>query len=308
MVREGTHGAAAGVLFRRETPYFLADGSQRMVDLAIAPIKDEAGRVLILAPTGTDITERKQQEEELRRWKDELEVRVQERTQALSESQARLRALSSQLTMAEQRERQKLAENLHDYLAQMLVVGQMKTGLVKRQPELSPATRAMVQDAAKVFQQALTYTRTLIGELSPPSFHDYGLPSALKWLAEQMQKDGLRVDVRTDAEQVPLSEEQAVLIFQCVRELLFNVLKHAAVQQATVQISTDPPGEVQVSVDDRGQGMSEEVSRRAAQPGHLGLFAVRERMESVGGRAEVSSKVGEGTRVTLCLPVAKVRT
>ena len=109
-------------------------------------------------------------------------------------------------------------------------------------------------------------------------------------------------DVRTDAEHVPLSEEQAVLVFQCVRELLFNVLKHAGVQQAMVQVLTDGLGEVRVIVRDRGQGMSEDDSRRDAQPGHLGLFAVRERMASVGGRAEVSSKLGEGTSVTLCLP------
>lgn len=302
MVREGTHRAATGLLFRRESPYFVADGSQRIVDLAIAPIKDDAGRVLFLAPTGTDITERKRQEEELRRWKDELELRVHERTHALSDSQARLRALSSQLAMAEQHERHKLAENLHDHLAQMLVVGQMKTGMVKKQPELSPATRAMIQEAGKVFQQALSYTRTLIGELSPPSFREYGLPAALQWLAEQMQKNGLQVDVRTDADHVPLSEEQAVLVFQCVRELLFNVLKHAGVQQATVQVLTGGLGEVRVIVLDQGQGMIEDDTRRDAQPGHLGLFAVRERMASVGGRAEVSSKVGEGTSVTLCLP------
>ncbi len=302
MVREGTRRAAAGHLFMRETSYFVADGTQRIVDLVIAPIKDEAGRVLFLAPSGTDITERKRQEEELRRWKDELELRVHERTQALSDSQARLRALSSQLAMTEQHERHKLAENLHDHLAQMLVVGQMKTGMVKRQPELSPATLAMIQEAAKVFQQALSYTRTLIGELSPPSFREYGLPAALQWLAEQMQKNGLQVDVRTDAEHVPLSEEQAVLVFQCVRELLFNVLKHAGVQQAMVQVLTGGLGEVRVIVRDRGQGMSEDHSRRDAQPGHLGLFAVRERMASVGGRAEVSSNLGEGTSVTLCLP------
>ena len=178
----------------------------------------------------------------------------------------------------------------------------MKTGMVKRQPDLSPATLAMIQEAGKVFQQALSYTRTLIGELSPPSFREYGLPAALQWLAEQMQKNGLQVDVRTDAEHVPLSEEQAVLVFQCVRELLFNVLKHAGVQQAMVQVLTGAGGEVRVIVRDRGQGMSEDDSRRDAQPGHLGLFAVRERMASVGGRAEVSSKLGEGTSVTLCLP------
>lgn len=438
MIRQGTHAAANGHLFREVSPYFVADGSERVVDLVIAPVKDDMGRVLFLAPTGTDITERnkaeaelraseeftrritdvapsilyvydceerrnvwgnremyeglgytgaqieamggrlsemllhpedrphyqdyvhrvtrlqdgeaaefeyrirhadgswrwlhsrdmvflrnaegdvkqlvgsalditdrKQQEDELRWLKDMLELRVQERTQALLTSQERLRDLSAQLTMAEQRERQKLARDLHDYLAQMLAVGQMKTAMAKKQPDLSAASLAMIQDLGKVFQDALSYTRTLIADLSPPSLSDYDLSSALKWLAERMEKEGLRVDVEPDVDQVSLSEERAVLVFQCVRELLFNVLKHAGVDRATVQLVTDSSGELRVAVRDRGRGMSEDASRRAAEPGHLGLFAVRERMESVGGRVEVSSTVGKGTIVTLCLPVSE---
>jgi signal transduction histidine kinase len=230
---------------------------------------------------------------------------VQERTRQLTASQERLRTLGSQLAVAEQRERQKLARDLHDYLAQMLSVGRMKMGLAKKQPELSPASVAVLQDIDAVFQQALTYTRTMIAELSPPSFRDYGLLAALKWLAERMEKDGLWVQVQTTCAQVPLSEEQAVLVFQCVRELLFNVLKHAGVSEATLRCAVDR-GDVRVAVEDRGKGMDADALTRAAEPGHLGLFAVRERMEAMGGRLEIESAPGRGTTVTVVLPQVSI--
>jgi signal transduction histidine kinase len=107
--------------------------------------------------------------------------------------------------------------------------------------------------------------------------------------------------VLADREQVPLSEEHAVVFFQCVRELLFNVLKHAGTDRATVQVTVEEQGGVRLSVHDRGRGFSPDALRRATEPGHLGLFAVRERMESIGGRMAIHTALGHGTTVTLSL-------
>jgi signal transduction histidine kinase len=125
----------------------------------------------------------RESEERLRRWKDELEDRVRERTREVL-------AVTSQLSLTEQRERRKLARDLHDYLAQMLVVGQMKTKMIKKQLSPDPSSATLAQDLDHVFQQALTYTRTLIAELSTPSLQDTGLPAALAWLGERFAKDG----------------------------------------------------------------------------------------------------------------------
>jgi CheY-like chemotaxis protein len=100
---------------------------------------------------------------------------------------------------------------------------------------------------------------------------------------------------------VPLAEEQAVVVFQAVRELLFNVMKHAAVDQATVTVALDDEV-VRVAVVDKGKGLSPDAARRSAEPGHLGLVSVRERIQAMGGRVEIESVPGQGTTVTLVLP------
>jgi PAS domain S-box-containing protein len=288
-----------------ETTRRRKDGTLLDISLTVSPIKDEDGRIIGASKVARDISERKRQEEELRRWKDELEVRVRERTSELLATQGRLMTVTSQLSLTEQRERRKLARDLHDYLAQLLAVGQMKTGMLKKQLPHNPASAALLQDLDKVFQQALVYTRTLIAELSPPSLEDSGLPAALKWLAERFEKDGLRVDVQADGASIPLAEEQAVVVFQAVRELLFNVMKHAGVGGATVTVTLNEDGFLRVAVADRGKGFSSDALQRSAQPGHLGLVSVRERFRAMGGRVDVESRPGQGTTVTLCLPLGE---
>ena len=270
--------------------------------MTVSPLRDETGRIVGASKVARDITQRKRQEEELRRWKNELEIRVRERTSELLTTQERLMKMTSQLSLTEQRERRKLARDLHDYLAQMLVVGQMKAKMLQKTQQLNVEGATLVQDMDRVFQDALDYTRTLIAELSPPSLQDSDLPSALKWLAERFEKDGLRVEVRSDCACVPVAEEQAVVVFQAVRELLFNVMKHAEVDRATVTVSLIDHV-LEVAVSDRGKGVSPEAWQRSTEPGHLGLVSVRERFHAMGGRADVESLQGQGTTVMLHLPL-----
>ncbi|ALA59169.1 PAS domain S-box protein [Nitrospira moscoviensis] len=279
------------------------DGRYKWFKISGRPIRDEQGGIVRWFGTGMNVDDLKQTQEELHRWKDELELRVQERTRQLIDSQRRLRSLASELTVTEQRAQRKLAKDLHDYLAQLLVVGRLKTGRLKKEAGLPAKAETMAAELDTIFEQALTYTRTMIAELSPPSVQESGLPAALAWLAERMQKDGLWVEVQSDDRPTALSEEQAVLLFQSARELLMNVLKHAGVDRATVRLTVRESEEVRLSVEDRGKGLGPRALQRASEPGHLGLFAVRERMEAMGGRLEVASSPGEGTTATLVLPL-----
>ena len=137
-----------------------------------------------------DITGRKQSEDALHRVNSELEDRVQARTEELTNSQARLRALAADLNLAEQRERQRLASDLHDYLGQLLALSLMKLSQARQKP-MEAALGKIFGEVVEVTEQALDYTRTLVSQLCPPVLHELGLSAALQWLAEQMHQRNL---------------------------------------------------------------------------------------------------------------------
>lgn len=250
-----------------------------------------------------DITDRKHTEDQLRRLKNQLQEKVKQRTRKLMDSQERLRALAHQITLTEERERRKLATDLHDYLAQLLVVGAMKVDQIKHGKPSPRQVEESLHELHDILQQALTYTRTTIAELMPPGLQESGLFSALQWLGEAMDKHGLRVEVQTPPQELPLPEEAATLLFQSVRELLFNVLRHAGVAQAIVRVTIEPEGHLCLSVEDTGKGMDVDAVVHSHIPGHLGLFAIQERMQTLGGRVTFWSRLSEGTLVQLILPL-----
>ena len=247
-----------------------------------------------------ELSERMQIEERLRQLAGTLEERVKERTQQLSTSYARLRALATDLTVAEQTERRRLATELHDYLAQMLVVTRMKISQLLKQDH-DPDVRTILQDADKLLHQSLDYTRSLVSELTPQALYERGLGAALRWLADQMRRQQmLTVEISLDAPELPLPEADAVLLFHSIRELLFNVLKHGKTDRASVsmQYSQDV---LTLTVSDHGCGF--DVSRLSDdRSDRFGLLSIRERMTALSGSFDLQSEPGKGTVASLHLP------
>ncbi len=272
------------------------DESSFPVELAISETHlDDAVTYTLLV---RDITERKNVQEQTRQWTIELEQRVAERTQELLDSRTRLRALASDLTLTEQRERQRLATELHDYLAQLLVFGRMKLSQAKR-GNLGPAT-GLVQELDDMLDEALTYTRSLVAQLSPPVLREFGLLMAIKWLAEQMRRHEMTVTVHCDLDLAQVQEDQAVLLFQSARELLINVSKHAGTAQASISVWIEE-GMLHLCVADEGVGFDQTSTTNVAAP-MFGLFSIRERMDALGGRMVIESSLGHGTKITLVVP------
>ena len=248
-----------------------------------------------------ELSERKQIEEQLRQLTGTLEERVEERTQQLSTSYSRLRALATDLTVAEQTERRRLAMELHDYLAQILVVGRMKVAQLLTQdhdPEASKTLRVVDQ----LLHQSLDYTRSLVSELTPQALYERGLSAAIRWLADQMSRQKiLNVELALDAPELPLPEADAVLLFHSIRELLFNVLKHGKVNRASVSMQYSQNA-LSITVSDEGCGF--DVSRLSEDHSdRFGLLSIRERMTALGGSFDLQSVPGEGTVASLHLPV-----
>lgn len=247
-----------------------------------------------------ELHERQQAEARLRQLADTLEERVSQRTQQLEASYDRLRALATDLTVAEQSERRKLATELHDYLAQLLVVTRMKVAQLLRQ-EPAPDARTMLQDADRLLHQSLEYTRSLVSELTPQALYERGLAPALRWLGDQMRRQNLlNVEVSVRDAGLRLPEADAVLIFHSVRELLFNVIKHGETDRAAISMIY-AKGVLTLTVSDAGCGFNLE-NLHNDHSNRFGLLSIRERMMDLGGKFNLQSEPGKGTVATLHLP------
>lgn len=242
-----------------------------------------------------DITERKRAEDEVRRLNTELEARVRQRT-------ATIRRLAIELTHAEKRERVRLSHVLHENLQQLIVGALFLLQSVDK--NLSPADRRQVRRAKKILTESVQVARALAVELSPPILRSDGLAAALRWLARWMKEHhGMTVKVTGHANAAPLTEELSFILFQDVRELLFNVLKHARVKSARVALDA-LNGQVRIVISDKGAGFDPARFQpdAASTTGKLGLFSVGERLALLDGKMEIASAPGQGCRITLRVP------
>lgn len=225
-----------------------------------------------------------------------LEMRVQERSQ-------QVQGLASELTLAEQRERHRIAQILHDHIQQLLYGIDFRIALLAN--SATSEQQNLLDEFREIVQEAIRATRTLAVDLSPPVLQGEGLVQALQWLAHQMEEiHSLRVtlDVQEPA-RLP-SIELRVLLLQSVRELLFNVVKHAQTSSSTVYLRQEGD-QLVVQVIDQGCGFDTSTyAHSPRQTETFGLFSIHERMQLFGGRLEISSTPGQGTRALLILPLA----
>jgi PAS domain S-box-containing protein len=259
-----------------------------------------AGTLAIGIERKTAETQLRQHQEQLQAFADQLEQLVDERTQELVQSRDQLRALATELNLAEQRERKRVAAELHDYLAQLLVLAKMKLGQGKRLANRMPACLEFIKESEDALTEALTYTRTLVADLSPPVLHDFGLPTALGWLGQQMERHQLKVSVRVVPEiHARVPTDRALLVFQSVRELLMNIAKHSGTGEACLSLEHSDRG-LRIEVRDEGKGFT--VSPESGPSTKFGLFSIRERMRALGGTFDIDSMPGKGTTAVLTLP------
>jgi PAS domain S-box-containing protein len=231
-----------------------------------------------------------------------LEQRVAERTAEVKQQAERLHALAAELSQAEQRERKRLATILHDHIQQLLVAAQMHLSLVKHadSSRLEPA----IQGVQSIIREAIDASRSLAVDLSPPILHQGGLGPGLGWLATRMEKKNLfKIRVRADSDAEPASEPMRLLLFESVRELLLNAVKHSGAHEANVTMIRTPENWTRITVADNGGGFDPEAA--GSHPSGLGLFGIQQRLTYMGGRFEIDSAPGRGTRVTLMAPLEK---
>jgi two-component system, LuxR family, sensor kinase FixL len=251
------------------------DGSTFPVELVLS----ETQHLGLFTGIIRDISARKQTEQELDQYRKDL------------------RTMSAELMLAEQRERQRLAEDLHDGVGQALFRARMKLD------QLSTAGPA-AREVSAILAEVGTMMNTMAFELSPPVLHKLGLRPALRSLAKDMRQHyALSVQINDDGQDIPLDERVALIVFRSIRELLINVSKHAQTELAVLSIKRRHHS-LQVDVADRGKGFQPVDQSHQVDSGHFGLFSVRERLEYVGGTFKIRSILGQGTTITLTAPLA----
>jgi signal transduction histidine kinase len=243
--------------------------------------------------------QRKKVEEELKSLNEELERRVAKRTAVAERRAKQLRQLAAELTLAERREQKRLAQILHDGLQQTLVAAKFSLALIEHGNDV----RQAVKETENLINEAIEISRSLTAELSPPMLHQGGLVPSLKWLTRWFHdRHGLMVKLTARDDMEPMPEEVVIQLFQSIREILFNVVKHSGVQKACVEV-VQREGRIYVSIEDDGAGFdTNHLRTEGGSSGGFGLFSISERVSFLGGQMDIQSAPGKGSRLNLAVP------
>ncbi len=302
----------------------IVNGQTKWLHVRTQFVFDEEAHLIEAYGVTQDISERKQSEMALANLTNELEKKVTERTESLSRSNAhlqeelhertrmeanlldyqhRLEAMSLELSLAEDRERGRIAGELHDQVGQHLILGKMK--LHALMSELSDEDQAaMAEDIDLLLSASIQDIRSLTFQLRPPILANVGLEAAIQWLGEDLRESyGLQTEFFADLQPKPLRYEIRTTIFQVVRELLLNVIKHANSLNATINMLRDE-NNLSIEIIDHGRGFDPTVNNpRKHGTGGFGLFNVQKKVEYLGGQLNVDTERDKGTRVTLRVPL-----
>lgn len=216
--------------------------------------------------------------------------------------QEQLRSLASQLSLAEERERRMLATELHDHIGQILALTQIKLGSL-RDKAAGTDLELPLKEVRDLVEQIIKSTRHLTFEISPPILYELGLEAALEWFGEHLQEQhGILVEVQKDREPKPLKSETRVLLFKVVRELMLNSVKHGKAENLRVHLGRENHN-LTVEVADDGVGFVPALPGQEVKTGGFGLFSIRERLQHLDGRLQVESVPGQGTKVSILIPL-----
>ncbi|MGA2092123.1 MAG: PAS domain S-box protein [Sedimentisphaerales bacterium] len=248
------------------------------------PLQDSHGNVTGIVGINRDITEHRIAEKKL------------------LEDQKQLKKLAAQLALTEERERHRIARNLHDQVSQSLALAKIKLDALLASQKAPPLSKTL-KETNDTIEKAIQNVRSLTFDLSYPILYELGFEAAVaEWLNEQVQKKhGIITEFFDDGLPKPLDDDVRALLFRNVRELLINIIKHARADKVIVSVNKTGDS-IKITVEDNGVGLNvEEIN--TSRKGGLGLFSIRESIAELCGSFEIESKPGAGCKVTITAPL-----
>jgi len=265
---------------------YIQNGREVIVHTVKTPVRNKEGSVTGMLGIFWDITAQRQSQRKLLAY------------------QKRLRDLASEMSLTEERERKRLAVELHDQVTQNLILFKINLGEL-REKDMPGELIKPLDEIYKHLDQIIGDMRSLTFDLGSPTLYELGLEAAVReYLNEEIQqKHGIKTDFENDSQPKSLDDDVCALLYRAVRELLINVVKHAQAQYVKVSICRYN-GNIRIIVVDDGAGFKPPAEEfGSGKTAGFGLFSIRERLSYLGGSVEIDSKPGEGTQVTLVAPI-----
>jgi signal transduction histidine kinase len=217
--------------------------------------------------------------------------------------QKQLQSLTSELSLIEERERRQIATKLHDHVGQVLTMIGIKVEELYAKIGTSTCD-SLVPGIRELVGQTIKSIRSIMFALSPPILYELGLEEAIEWLAEHFSQEyQIKIQVSKDEQPKPLKGERNIILFQSLKELLSNIVKHS--QATIVKISIQRAcNDFRIIVEDNGIGFDINlIDHNKNKIKGYGLFTIYERLEYVGGSMLIESNISQGTKITLLMPM-----
>jgi PAS domain S-box-containing protein len=309
-IRAATRQAAEGTPYRETLTYYWADGTERLVDFGLHPIRNDRGEIIYLHPTGVDITDIKNAETKYRTLSETLESQVQSRTEELEErnrevqlQSEQLRLLSHRLIQIQDSERRRIARELHDSAGQVLTALGMNLATVAHYAKgTTPQLAEIAAEGQSLVRELSQEIRTMSYLLHPPLLDENGLPEALRWYIQGLkERSGLEVSLTIPEDFGRVPRDMELVIFRIVQEGLTNIHRHSGSNVAKIRIARESR-RVLLEVEDQGKGMTpEKLAEIQTRGTGVGLRGMRERVLQLGGKMNIRSNAG-GTTILISLP------
>ncbi|OFX51940.1 MAG: hypothetical protein A2066_09505 [Bacteroidetes bacterium GWB2_41_8] len=229
-------------------------------------------------------------------------LRIKSTEDLLRKRNEKLRTLTYELAIAEEKERRKIAEYLHDGLGQAISIAAIKLSSIARE-KLPPAVKKTLEESSELLCDAIGETRELVYDLSPPILYELGLIAAIKWKLEQVEKKfGIITMFRSDENSIELVNDIKVLLFRMVCELLNNAVKYSGADLIKVEIQKNLKN-ITIMVIDNGKGFDFSQGMNLSDFGGFGLFSVKERLETLQGSLMIESEPSLGAKIIVTIPI-----